>query len=224
MIQIYIILLKKYVLCYDNRKRWFIMLKITKHTTFNGAEVLAPLSTTAKQALSDNLKRIRMRAGFSQKELAEKMNIPAPTISRYEKGQQEPSLSAVKKMAEVLQCSIDELVGHKIPRNFDAIAQYWHELLFPSFSVSFDHEQQSFVIAVLQEMETILYKFNAGKKLIIHHTAFAMYEEKIIEFMDKDLYKNKKELAVLYFARMIEAIQLSSGIVLPNKGEFSAEE
>ena len=196
-------------------------------TDFNGGEIFGKNfeNDVFKEIFAKNLKKARIRVNFSQKQLAEKMDVPAPTISKYERGLMEPTLSTAKTIAKILNCTIDELAGHNaLIGNFEAIAQYWHNLLFPAFSVSFNDEQQSFVITVLQETETIMYRFNAGKKLIIHHTAFAIYEEKIIELMDRDLYKNKKELAALYFARMIESIQISSGIVLPNKGETHTEE
>ena len=177
-----------------------------------------PTSDEFKKKFGENLRKVRVRFGMSQKTLSELMNVPAPTISRYERGLMEPTLSTAKLIAEILFCTIDELAGHNSSKyEFEAIAQQWNKLLSPSFSVTFDKETGNFIITVLEEMETMLYRFKAGKKLIMHYTAFSKYEENIIEMMDKDLYKNKKELAVLYFSRMIETIQFSSGLVLPNK-------
>ena len=189
-------------------------------TDFNGGEIFGKNfeNDVFKEIFAKNLKKARIRVNFSQKQLAEKMDVPAPTISKYERGLMEPTLSTAKLIAEILFCTIDELAGHNSSKyEFEAIAQQWNKLLSPSFSVTFDKETGNFIITVLEEMETMLYRFKAGKKLIMHYTAFSKYEENIIEMMDKDLYKNKKELAVLYFSRMIETIQFSSGLVLPNK-------
>lgn len=58
----------------------------------------------------DNLKRIRADRGISQGELADQLGMHASHISRYERNQTAPSIEVLKKMAEALQVSADELL------------------------------------------------------------------------------------------------------------------
>ena len=57
------------------------------------------------------LKEYRMKALMSQKELAEKLGTSNVNVGRYENGRREPSISMLIKMAELLNVTIDELVG-----------------------------------------------------------------------------------------------------------------
>lgn len=56
-----------------------------------------------------NLKEARLRAGFSQKEIAEKIGVAKSTYSLYENGHREPNICTIKKLAEFLHVSIDVL-------------------------------------------------------------------------------------------------------------------
>lgn len=58
------------------------------------------------------LKKLRERAGLTQRQLADALGVTIVTISSWERGVKEPrpSFAQVKRMTEVLQCSLDELV------------------------------------------------------------------------------------------------------------------
>lgn len=58
-----------------------------------------------------NLKLARKARGYTQKEIAEKINLSNSTYSLYESGDREPNLSTIEKIAHVLYVSIDELFG-----------------------------------------------------------------------------------------------------------------
>jgi len=58
-----------------------------------------------------NLKIARIKAGLSQSELAKKVNVQSFSISRYETGTQYPSIETLLKMSEVLNVSVDHLLG-----------------------------------------------------------------------------------------------------------------
>ena len=57
-----------------------------------------------------NMKIARLRKGITQSELAEKIGINSIMISRYEVGTATPKIDVIKKIAEVLGVTIDELV------------------------------------------------------------------------------------------------------------------
>jgi len=59
---------------------------------------------------AQNLKKIRNEQGISQEELAKKINIHSVQFSRYERGQTQPSIEIVEKIANALNVSIDLLV------------------------------------------------------------------------------------------------------------------
>lgn len=65
-------------------------------------------------AFQNNLKRIRIRRGMKQEELAERMQVTRQTVSGWETGRRQPDLNTLKKLAEVLNVDIHELIyGHK---------------------------------------------------------------------------------------------------------------
>lgn len=55
----------------------------------------------------------RMGLGLSQAELANTMNIDASTVAKWETGGAYPRAKLLPKLADTLNCSIDELFGRK---------------------------------------------------------------------------------------------------------------
>ena len=49
---------------------------------------------------------------MSQEELAEKLGTKGPAIGRYERDEMKPSIEAAAKMADILEISLDYLVGN----------------------------------------------------------------------------------------------------------------
>ena len=58
----------------------------------------------------DNLKTLRKIKNLSQQELANKLNVSFKTVSHWEMGYTEPSLSLLIKLKEVLNVSYEELL------------------------------------------------------------------------------------------------------------------
>ena len=58
-----------------------------------------------------NLKKIRTEKGITQEELANKVGILNTSICNYEIGIREPNLETLKKLASVLECTVDELLA-----------------------------------------------------------------------------------------------------------------
>jgi transcriptional regulator with XRE-family HTH domain len=54
----------------------------------------------------------RKKKGISQEELAEKLGTKGPAIGRYERDEMKPSIEAAAKIADLLEVSLDWLVGH----------------------------------------------------------------------------------------------------------------
>lgn len=60
--------------------------------------------------MGEKLKAARLAAGLSQAQLAEAVGCRQKDISRWESGQHEPGALTLKKMAQTLRCSMDDLV------------------------------------------------------------------------------------------------------------------
>lgn len=60
-----------------------------------------------------NLKAARNAKGYTQEQLADLLNITRLSVARYEAGDREPSISILKKMADVLETSTDFLLGRE---------------------------------------------------------------------------------------------------------------
>ena len=63
--------------------------------------------------VADNLKALRNAKEIAQKELAEEMNVSLKTISHWETGYSEPSISQLIRLADYFDVTIDEIVGRE---------------------------------------------------------------------------------------------------------------
>lgn len=60
---------------------------------------------------SQRLKELRIECGLTQVQLSEKVGCNQSMIARWESGECEPTLSSLVKLSEILNCTIDYLVG-----------------------------------------------------------------------------------------------------------------
>lgn len=63
-----------------------------------------------KNYFKENLKQLRKENGYSQKELAEKLNSTIKTISHWETGYSEPSIQQILELCVIFNISADELL------------------------------------------------------------------------------------------------------------------
>ena len=63
---------------------------------------------------SENLKTLRKQKGFTQEELAARLNIVRQTVSKWEKGLSVPDSELLIKLAEILEVPVNRLLGSKI--------------------------------------------------------------------------------------------------------------
>ena len=63
---------------------------------------------------SENLKTTRKAKGYTQEELAIKVNVVRQTVSKWEKGLSVPDADVLSHIAEVLEVSVSELLGADI--------------------------------------------------------------------------------------------------------------
>ena len=61
--------------------------------------------------LAERIKEARISKHYTQKDLAELINVKSTTVSGWELGRNEPSIDTLKKLAEKLEVSFDYLAG-----------------------------------------------------------------------------------------------------------------
>ena len=78
--------------------------------------------------LNENLKTLRKNKGYSQEQLAVRLNVVRQTVSKWEKGLSVPDAQMLMDIAEVFSVSVSELLGNDIEQEtkvdtLDVIAQ-----------------------------------------------------------------------------------------------------
>ena len=56
------------------------------------------------------IKEFRVSNNLTQKELAEKLKVERTTVTMWENGSSNPSIPTLKKIADVLNCKIEDLI------------------------------------------------------------------------------------------------------------------
>ena len=69
------------------------------------------------QTLAENIRILRKQHGWTQTDLAEKLDCTQEMIAYYEKGERKPPSNKIPLMANILGVSIDELYGTKPVKN-----------------------------------------------------------------------------------------------------------
>jgi transcriptional regulator with XRE-family HTH domain len=65
--------------------------------------------------MGQRIRDLRKAAGLTQEQLARKIDVGTDAVRKWEKGRRTPLLDMAQKLAVALECSIDDLVGHKPP-------------------------------------------------------------------------------------------------------------
>ena len=58
-----------------------------------------------------NIKQLREQRGMTQEELANRLGVKYPAVSKWERGMAYPSMNTVIKMAELFKVSLDVVLG-----------------------------------------------------------------------------------------------------------------
>jgi transcriptional regulator with XRE-family HTH domain len=70
--------------------------------------------------LSENLRRYRLQKDLTQEEIANFLNITPQSVSKWERGESYPDISLLPAIANILERSIDELLGMDVIRSEQA--------------------------------------------------------------------------------------------------------
>lgn len=64
--------------------------------------------------ISENIKKYRKERGMTQQQLSELCGVPAISLGRYERGERNPSIDTLIKIAEALDITIEKLINSSI--------------------------------------------------------------------------------------------------------------
>ena len=67
-----------------------------------------------KETFGQRFTRLRKKLGFTQEEIAEKVNITAQAVSKWENDLSAPDISLLPILADILNVSLDELLGREV--------------------------------------------------------------------------------------------------------------
>ena len=147
--------------------------------------------------LAANIQRYRKKSGFTQEELAEKLGVTFQAVSKWETAKSAPDIGFLPIMADVFNCSIDELFsrGKKPEPHYDFYTK------FPR-RVSGNNPDEFDMDALSEYLKKAVPNDNSTSKLlnIVADSlsgTFKLTDESIDLMLDayKDLYKGmlKKE-------------------------------
>lgn len=97
---------------------------MTTSDTFSGPTTMAeenrePPSDRTKQ-IAKRLRRVRESRAMSQREFGRQLGVSPAMMNNYEQGERRVPSDVLAEMAEILECSADELMGlTKAPRKYE---------------------------------------------------------------------------------------------------------
>lgn len=110
---------------------------------------------------SERLKKLRKDAGLTQVDVAEKLGISQPAYASWERGIKKPTQENLIKIAQILNVSVDYLVGNS-EEKVDELDNI--ELLFRMNSKGLtDEEKEIFKKELIEFMEERKKVFGKGK-------------------------------------------------------------
>ncbi|MCP1772469.1 transcriptional regulator with XRE-family HTH domain [Neisseria perflava] len=98
------------------------------------------------KAIGKAIARQRQKSGFTQEQIAEKLEIGNETISRIERGIIMPNVMRLIELAEIFNCSASDLLGESSPRTQDQ-SSYVDSLIS-----SLDAEDRMLMIRMVEMM------------------------------------------------------------------------
>lgn len=109
---------------------------------------------------SERLKNLRKQAHLTQVDVAEKLGISQPAYASWERGAKRPTQDNLVKIAQVLNVSIDYLVGNSDEKKEDELDNV--ELLFRMNSNGLTEEEKIIfkkeLIEFMEERKKLFYK------------------------------------------------------------------
>ena len=140
--------------------------------------------------LGKKIKSIRIEKGLTVSELADKINVSAPTVSRYESNKREPNYETLLLIAEALEVPVSELLNENPISLFSGIGGAYQlfkkisnlPLIGEEYLKSFDEKTLNYFEKEYEEK-----KFYYNLKSILNELKFDI--DSLSEKEQKEIYK-----------------------------------
>jgi transcriptional regulator with XRE-family HTH domain len=107
--------------------------------------------------LGRNIAAFRHRAALNQERLAELIEVEISTVSRYETGTTLPSLVTLEALAEVMHCTVSELLAEKPP------AKSPEGICIEAMIEPLRREERKMVMTMIETLVGFLHQRKAGR-------------------------------------------------------------
>ena len=89
-------------------------MRIPPHVDFVNCNVTNDMSgaRSAVEIFGERLRSAREARGFNQRELSDRLGVPASSIAHFEGGRRKPSFDNLSRLARALDVTTDYLLGH----------------------------------------------------------------------------------------------------------------
>lgn len=64
---------------------------------------------------AERIRALRLSAGLSQQELGRQLGVSAVAVGKWERGQTQPDIHSLTRMADIFGTTIDDLCDHAVP-------------------------------------------------------------------------------------------------------------
>mgnify|MGYP001053935205 CR=1 FL=1 len=66
---------------------------------------------------ADQIRRLRQEKGITQQALGQALGVSATAVQKWERGQSQPNIQTLRRMADLFGVSLDELCDHQPPES-----------------------------------------------------------------------------------------------------------
>lgn len=92
----------------------------------------------------DKIRMMRLNAGLSQQELGSQLGVSAVAVGKWERGQTQPDIHTLTRLADIFGTTIDELCGRIAPVPAEAEQQNIH-IMTRAFRQLTPEEQEKYL-------------------------------------------------------------------------------
>lgn len=112
--------------------------------------------------VSNNIKRFRKAKGLYQKQLADKVGTSSQVISNWERGYTKPNDEDLIRLADALECSVDELLGRTPKEPSDDFEAFMFEDK-EAFDALPEEVKKELIKEINEKIEFLKYKHDKNK-------------------------------------------------------------
>lgn len=131
--------------------------------------------------IGEKIKDFRIKCGYTQKGLADKIYVTAQAVSRWENNEVEPSLSTLTELAKIFNISVSELLGEKKPEPEKVVEK------------EYVVKEQKHVLAVCRQCNKPIFESKDLRRKVWHTSDGGPYEEIYCSSCDEKNKQARKE-------------------------------